>query len=288
MAEVRELTIKIPGVQLAAKVWGPADGPLVLALHGWLDNAATFDGLAPLLPDLRFVALDLAGHGLSTHHGAGHLYAFVDMVAEVFLAVEAMGWTKFALLGHSMGASIAALLAGTFPDRVVKLALLEGIGPLSEAPEEAPLRFQRALLEQRRKGGRPHTKYASRKVVADRLGTAMSQLTESATSTLLARGLEEDSDGSVKWRADRRHRFASRIRLTEEQVLAFLSRIACPTLLVRASEGFPFAAQSYERRVAAIAKLEVVEVPGRHHVHLDHPARVAPHLQRFFATLVRT
>jgi pimeloyl-ACP methyl ester carboxylesterase len=116
----------------------------------------------------------------------------------------------------------------------------------------------------------------------------MSQLTENATATLLARGLEEDSDGSVKWRADRRHRFASRIRLTEEQVLAFLSRITCPTLLVRASEGFPFAAQSYERRVAAIAKLEVVEVPGRHHVHLDHPGRVAPHLQRFFATLVRT
>ncbi len=288
MAEAQELTIKIPGVHLAAKAWGPADGPLVLALHGWLDNAATFDGLAPLLPNLRLVALDLAGHGRSTHHGPGHLYAFVDMVAEVFFAVEALGWTKFALLGHSMGASIAALLAGTFPDRVVKLAMLEGLGPLSEAPKDAPLRLQRALLEQRRKGGRPNTTYASRQVVAERLGNAMSQLTERAIATLLDRGLEDTSDGKVKWRADRRHRFASRIRLTEEQVLAFLSRIACPTLFVRASEGFPFASQDYERRVAAIAKLEVVEVPGRHHVHLDYPERVAPHLQRFFRSLVRT
>jgi pimeloyl-ACP methyl ester carboxylesterase len=288
VSEPEELTIKIPGVELAAKAWGPVDGPLVLALHGWLDNAASFDGLAPFLPGLRLVALDLPGHGLSSHHGAGHLYAFIDMVGEVFWAVEALRWTKFALLGHSMGAGIAALLAGTFPERVVKLALLEGLGPLSESPTEAPLRLARALTEQRRKGGRPHTKYTSREDVAQRLLSSLSQITERSARTLLARGLEDTSDGKVKWRADRRHRFASRIRLTEEQVLAFLARIACPTLLVRASEGLPFASQMYEGRAAAVKNLEVVEVPGRHHVHLDYPGRVASALQRFLGSLVRS
>jgi pimeloyl-ACP methyl ester carboxylesterase len=288
VSEPEELTINIPGVQLAAKAWGPPDGPLVLALHGWLDNAGTFDGLAPLLPKVRLLALDLPGHGMSSHHGAGHLYAFIDMVGEVFWAVEALRWNRFALLGHSMGAGIASLLAGTFPDRVAKLALIEGLGPMSEAPAEAPIRLARALTEQRRKGGRPQVKYTSRQDVARRLLTSVSKLTERSVQTLLERGLRDTNDGKVTWRADRRHRFASRIRLTEEQVLAFLSRIACPTLLVRASEGLPFSSQMYERRAAAVANLEVVEVPGRHHVHLDYPERVAPALQRFLGSLVRT
>lgn len=41
------------------KIWGPPDGHPVLALHGWLDNAGTFDTLIPLLPpNLRIVAVD--------------------------------------------------------------------------------------------------------------------------------------------------------------------------------------------------------------------------------------
>lgn len=288
MTAPEELTIKIPGVKLAARAWGPADGPLVLALHGWLDNAASFDGLAPLLPNLRLVALDMAGHGLSSHHGAGHLYAFIDMVAEVYWVIESLQWTKFALLGHSMGAAIASLLAGTFPDRVVKLALLEGLGPLAEAPDDAPLRLARALTEQRHKAGRTPPVYSSRELIVQRLGASPSQLTERSSRILLERGLEETPEGKFTWRADRRHRFASRLRLTEEQVLAFLQRITCPTLLVRASEGLPFASNVYDKRAAAVANLEVVDVPGRHHVHLDYPDRVAPALQRFFGSLVRT
>jgi pimeloyl-ACP methyl ester carboxylesterase len=65
MAE--ETSFEIGGLRLAARVHGPADGRPVLAAHGWLDNAASFDHLAPLLPGLRLVALDLAGHGRSGH-----------------------------------------------------------------------------------------------------------------------------------------------------------------------------------------------------------------------------
>jgi len=69
MSEVRlikgkELTFDVLGLQLHAKQWGDPAGIPTVGRHGWLDNANTFDRLAPLIPELNLVALDFAGHGL--------------------------------------------------------------------------------------------------------------------------------------------------------------------------------------------------------------------------------
>lgn len=56
---VEELELQTPWLRLAARAWGPSGGLPVLAVHGWLDNAASFDVLAPLLPGMRLVAVDL-------------------------------------------------------------------------------------------------------------------------------------------------------------------------------------------------------------------------------------
>jgi hypothetical protein len=48
-----------------AKVWGPDDGVPVLAVHGLMDNAGSFDTLAPLLPPhVRLVCLELCGNNV--------------------------------------------------------------------------------------------------------------------------------------------------------------------------------------------------------------------------------
>ena len=68
-----EIRVRVaPKLTLRGKCWGPADGRPVLALHGWLDNASSFDLVAPALAarGFRVVALDLAGHGLSDHRPA--------------------------------------------------------------------------------------------------------------------------------------------------------------------------------------------------------------------------
>jgi pimeloyl-ACP methyl ester carboxylesterase len=284
MSEAENVTIRIEGLELAAKAWGPQDAPPVLCLHGWLDNAASFDGLAPRLPGLRVVALDLPGHGLSEHLPAGVSYGFVDWVAVVHQVVEALGWSLFTLMGHSLGAAVGAVWAGTFPDRVGRLVLLEGIGPLTEESDQAPTRLARALLEERSKRGRRPTVHADRKAVIERIGRSVHQLSREAAETLLTRGLK-DVQGGVTWRSDPRLRIASRVRLTEAQVLAFLRAIACPTLLVRASAGYPFAALQADARLRAIGDVELVELPGTHHVHLEDPEPVAAAIARFLAPL---
>ncbi len=275
-----ETRLKVPGFELAARVWGPEDGRRVLALHGWLDNAASFDGLAALLPGCRIVALDMPGHGLSSHAAPGAVYPFIDFVAAAHGALDALEWESCALMGHSLGSSVCATLAGTTPERVKALVLLEGVGPLSTEAADAPERLAGALREQARKQARPVTTYPDVAHVAKALAFSPSKLAPASIQTLLARGLEP-TQGGVQWRSDRRLRYASRTRLTEAQVLAFLGRIACPSLLVLADDGLRMPEPIMKARVAAIANLQSVEVPGRHHVHLDAPQTVAPAVASF-------
>ncbi|MBR9904249.1 MAG: alpha/beta hydrolase, partial [Gammaproteobacteria bacterium] len=92
--------------RLAALSWGRSDAPTWLALHGWLDNAASFTRLAPLLVEalgIRIVALDFRGHGHSAHAPPAGDYALWDYCQDVLDAMETLALEQTSLLAHSMG-----------------------------------------------------------------------------------------------------------------------------------------------------------------------------------------
>ena len=110
-AEVEDILLPAAdGLKLAARRWQRPtadrgrDRPRVLALHGWLDNACSFDRLAPRLVDALdgadVVALDFPGHGRSDSR-PGPLY-FLDHVEAVVEALEALAWPSCHILGHSL------------------------------------------------------------------------------------------------------------------------------------------------------------------------------------------
>lgn len=281
---VSEELISIPGLRIAARMHGSQDDPIVLALHGWLDNAASFDPLAQHLRGVRLVAIDLPGHGASSHHGPGHLYSFIDMVAAVHWITEAFGWSQYAILGHSLGGAIGSILAGTFPQRVTRMALLDVLGPATEEPDLAPIRFARALTEEaRRSQAGPRSGYDDRSKLVSVIQAARGLRAE-ATDVLTARSLHKVHD-QWTWRSDRRLRLPSRLRLSEAHVLEFLRRIECPTLLLRANQGIPFDPEIAQTRMKAVRNLRIQQVEGRHHVHLEYPERVAPMISDFFSPL---
>ena len=278
----RDQIIELPHLRLAVREWGPVDGPPTLALHGWLDNSATFDRLAPLLPELHLVAVDLAGHGLSQHRHPSAVHHFIDWAPEVVAVADQLGWEIFGLIGHSMGAGISTLVAGAFPNRVRRLVLLEGAGPLAADAARAPDQLASAVEDEARAAA------ASPRLFPD-LDTAVkarlrdSDLDTGATRRLVERGSEEVG-GGVRFTHDPRLRTRSRTRLTENQVLAFLSAIECPVLAVRALQGWPFPRDVVMARLQKIQHLETAEIEGGHHVHLTHPERVAPIINRFFSS----
>ncbi|MBT8136268.1 MAG: alpha/beta hydrolase [Gammaproteobacteria bacterium] len=262
----QEIRLEIAGRVIAGVHWPCAGGFPVIALHGWLDNAATWSKLLPLLDEMDVYALDLAGHGRSDHRPASVPYHFIDNVADVIAVADALGLEKFGLLGHSLGASVATLVAGTVPQRISSVICLEGFGALTTPAEQAPGQLERSLQRYLQPTS-PPSRYASVEAAAQ-ARTDATGLGSDAARLLAQRGTR-DLDGDIVWSADPRLRYDSPLRLTEEQVCAFIARIETPVLLVRAAGGLDFPQQVYQRRARACRSLQIVEVEGEHHLHLE-------------------
>ncbi len=281
-AAAEELELDAAHLRLAALAWGSDSPRRVLALHGWLDNAASFTPLAGRLGAAHCVALDLPGHGRSQHRPAGAAYHFVDYAAVVLAAADALGWERFSLLGHSLGAAVASLVAAVAPQRVERLALIEGLGPLAADAGEAPQRLLRSLEQTALLAGKRAPVYPDLEAAAH-ARHAVGGI-GAAAARLLAERNSQETLGGVTWRTDPRLRVGSPLFLTEEQVLAFLQRIEAPSLLVRASTGNLHPRAHMPARYACVRDLRIVDVEGGHHVHMDTPEAVAQTLRAFLQT----
>lgn len=277
-----EVRLSLPHVEVAAHLYGPEDGRPVIALHGWLDNAASFSRLAPRLEGLRIVALDLPGHGHSAHRPAGAGYNIWDYVLDVLQVAEQFGWQRFSLLGHSMGAIISVLLAGALPERVERLALIDGVIPYTGEADGAPQRLGDALnallaVDEKRK-----PVYATfDQAVAARM-KGVGAVSREAAERLAQRGLMP-VPGGYTWRTDARLMLPSPLRLSRAHALAFVARVACPTRLILAEQGL--LAESKLQQVIAQLPFDKHYLAGGHHLHLDDEcgaAAVAACFEAFF------
>jgi pimeloyl-ACP methyl ester carboxylesterase len=278
----RERELRLPHVTLAAREWGEPGAMPVLALHGWLDNAASFDALAPLLRDAHVVALDLPGHGRSQHRPAGAWYHYVDYLGDVLAAADALQWDRFVVLGHSLGGAVASVLAAAAPERALQLWAIEAMGPMSTAPEKSLEVLRRAMVERGQVAGK------SLRVFTDLERAVAARMQANGLSAPAARALVERGaravEGGYAWSTDPRLTMTSAMRLTEEQILAYLAGIECPALLVMADPSPPWMdREQMTRRFTQVRGLEQVVLPGSHHLHLEDPQPVADAIAAFRA-----
>ena len=279
-----ELQVAVGGV---AGLRNDGNGPRVLALHGWLDNAASFLPMAPFLGSLDLVAIDLPGHGRSAHLPPGADYSFPGAIASVLDVADALGWERFALLGHSMGAGIASLVAAACPQRVEKLVAIEALGALTDPAGHALQRMREAVAAERATHGKqlrvfPDVDTAVRtRMQAGRVPG--SGLDATLVRLLVERGLMA-VEGGFAWSSDRKLTLPSFTRMTEPQVEAVVAGIECPTLAIFADPAQPYLADDVRRRRAALLpRGELLVLPGGHHLHMDQPQRVGTEVARFLA-----
>ena len=273
MIEPREQRIALPQLTLAAQVWGDETLPPLLALHGWLDNAGSHALLAPLLAmRFRVIALDLPGHGHSDHLPAGAHYHYVDYVRTVLAAVDALALERYSLLGHSLGAGIASLVAAATPSRIERLWLIEGLEPLGDDGTRTLQRFREALAPQNTRKPLRLFRNIDQAVAARSIASG---LRGDLARPIVMRGLAE-VDGGWRWRSDPRLTQPSATRLAESQVHALLQGIASPAALLLAQPSTPYLPAPWmQARVDCVARIAVSRMDGGHHLHLEHPAAVA-------------
>jgi pimeloyl-ACP methyl ester carboxylesterase len=274
-----EIRISTRHLHLGAKRWSADGGLPFLGLHGWLDNASTFDRLAPLLPRLDLVSLDLPGHGRSDHRPAGTRYHYTDYVDEVMAAVDALGWDRFTLLGHSMGAGIGCLAVSAFPDRVAQLVLIEGMGAVTGQLNDVPGLLRRSIESMKSSPAKKRSVYHSMEVLI-RARAAAGSLTKNSAEIIVRRAVKRDGD-NYGWRSDQRLKRPYPQYFTNEVMLAFLRGITSPVLLIVAEGGTLRKRPYFQSRCEAIENLRIVTLAGHHHLHLDNPEPVANAIKGF-------
>nr|WP_255699628.1 alpha/beta hydrolase [Luteimonas sp. Y-2-2-4F] len=260
---------------------GRPGGPRVLALHGWLDNAASFLPLAPYLGEVDLVAPDLPGHGHSGHLPPGVEYTFAGAVHDVLDIADALGWERFGLLGHSMGAGIASLVAAGCPQRVERLVVIEALGALPEDPARTAERLREAVAARRALRGKRLRVFADAEP-AVRARMQANGLSAASARLLVERGLAE-VEGGAAWSSDPRLTVPTMTRMTDAQVDDLVAGIGCPTRVIYADPPQAYLPEpERSRRAGLLPRGELAVLPGGHHLHMEDPAAVAAAIGDFF------
>ncbi|MDR3444869.1 alpha/beta hydrolase [Dyella sp.] len=268
-----EREVRLSHLRLSAQVWGNEGAPPLLALHGWLDNAWSYARLAPLLAERwQVIALELPGHGHSDHLPPGMSYHFVDYVRSVLGAIDALGLERFHLMGHSLGAGIASLVAAAQPGRIDRLLLIEGLGPIADDGHHTLRHFRDAMASSAT--GRSLRAFPTVDMAIS-ARTMASGLPADQARPIVERGLRKTEHG-WHWRSDARVNRPSSIRLAETQVHALLRGIEAPTALLLAQPDTPYLPGLRMReRADCVEDLAMTHMEGGHHLHLEHPDAVA-------------
>ncbi|WP_428261131.1 alpha/beta fold hydrolase [Haliangium sp.] len=220
--------------------WAPADPACdhtVLLLHGYLDLAWGWRPVveAGLAGRFHLAAPDMRGHGDSDRVGSGGYYHFMDYLADLHGLIDALGRTRVSLVGHSMGGTIASLYAGAFPERIHRLAVLEGMGPPVPALD-MPRRIASWIEGWRRARGQPMRSYSDRDEAAARLRAHDSRLEAALADELAEHGTRAAPGGRVTFKHDPLHVTRGPYPFRLDQAQELWRNISCPTLLVEAAD----------------------------------------------------
>jgi pimeloyl-ACP methyl ester carboxylesterase len=284
---------------VVGKWWGDKNVQPVVGLHGLLDNAATFDKLAPLLETPSFLSLDAPGHGKSSHLPPGIILHYYDNVVFMrYLLKNHFKWDNLTLMGHSFGASIWYHYASFFPGDVKKYIAIDPATHAMAPNEKKVATDSRKIVEahlkiEKKKEGSPpeHTfeelveiMYLSRKDMGLRVNMG---ITKEGCRTLTERGSQKSHTGKYYFTRDLKLNSRSFGRSTLPFIHALAEQMTCEVLYIRGSKGIIIEKwlEACEKSIQGMQKkskrVEYINVDGGHHLHLETPDRVAPVIKRF-------
>jgi len=276
---VTEISFPLSELDLQGLSKGIEGSSIVLCLHGWLDNAASFIPLMNELEDKHIIAIDWPGHGHSSHRGQDAHYHFIDYVYDLLLLFEHNDWQAIDIVAHSMGGMIASAFAAAFPEKVNSLTLIDSIGFISAKSEQTTEQLRDGMLSRLKlKGKRKPIHIDIESAIKAR--RSVSDLTYQDAKLLVERGSLDVEDG-ITWRADSRLRNTSPYRLTFSQTQQFVKDISIPVQLIYGDKGIEFVEIGLEHYGPLFKQFVAHKLTGGHHIHMEQPTQTAQLIELF-------
>ncbi|MGH7317412.1 MAG: alpha/beta fold hydrolase [Candidatus Rokuibacteriota bacterium] len=265
----RRRTLGVRGLALNALEWGEPGRPALCFLHGGSAHAHWFDRVVLTFADRYHVlSLDQRGHGAS-EWAPDPAYATEDFAGDLVGVMDAMGWPRMTVVGHSMGGHNAMGFAAWHPDRAERLVVVDSRPSI---PAER-------LQNMHRRGGRGPMRHET-------LDSALRSFRLLPRETVAEPRLLEHLAGQGI--AERDGRFVYRFdpacngRRRPTDGWALLERITAPTLLVRGEHSPILPREMAADMLARLPRARLVEIPGTyHHLVLDAPLAFAKVLDAF-------
>lgn len=289
---IKEVNYQLEALSLQGLVCGSEEREdnVVLCLHGWLDNAASFLPLMPYfqksLPNKSIIAIDWPGHGNSSHKSLDAHYHFIDWVYDLLQLFELNRWQQVDIVAHSMGGMVASAFAAAFPEKVKSLTLIDSIGFISTEAEQSTKqlrdgmlsRFKNNTVKQQVGGRKKHFHISIDSAIKARVN--VSDLKYEQAKLIVERGIIKEADG-YRWRSDNRLRNTSPYRLTLTQAQQFIRDIKCPVQLIYGSKGLDMVSSGIKVFGDLFDNFSSVELTGGHHVHMEQPAKTVELINYF-------
>lgn len=263
-----------------------AEAPVAWLLHGYLDAGQSWAFVGEHLAHagIRVYAPDLRGFGETDRSPRGAYYHFPEYIADQVGLLRTMNLRGVFLVGHSMGGTVATLLAAAFPEFAKNMALLEGYGPPDTPWEEVPDRLRGWVEDSVKFTPAPEDARkamsiadAARRLRMNHPNVSVEQLER------ITNGLTLPLEGGVKWAFDPLHRARSAVPFFAKSYCAFAKLVKCPVLAVSGGEN-GFHVPDERERLACFANCREVALEGAGHMmHWTRPEETAKALLQFWA-----
>ena len=251
--------------------------PEVLALHGWLDNAASFTPLFECI-DFSMLALDWPGHGFSEHRKSGAHYHFVDYCYDLLAVFEDNQWKAKNIVAHSMGAMVATLFAAAFPEKVKTLTLIDAVGLMTLDNSQVTVQLREGVLSRLSIKKSKQQSFSREAVIKARMRITDLQLEH--CKLIIDRNLKKQGQGYT-WRSDPRLRTVSPYRYSNEQAKQVLSDLDVPIQLIYGDKGIPLVEKNLALFKENLSDIAITKLSGGHHIHMEQSELIAQEIRQF-------
>ncbi|KAF4532369.1 hypothetical protein B566_EDAN003673 [Ephemera danica] len=275
----------------AGKWWGHQDSQPIIALHGWLDNAASFDPLIALLPkNLNILALDLPGHGKSAHYPSCGMFHFTEDICTIRYILRQFGWKNLTFLGHSLGSNYSFIFASLYPNAVKRYIGLDILRPfcvdIENFVKAGGADIDRFLDYENNKMEPPE--YTMEQLIEHKYKESRKTINRESCEILLSRGTypSQKQQSYFGLSRDMRLKIWFYHSFPHDCLVELTSRVKCEVLSIQYKSGARFDKPEHIQQTLDILrvtakKFEHHVLDGSHHAHMNNPEQIATIVTNF-------